>query len=108
MPAELLAYAQRHLSPSGTISALFAGTAYRVPRAVTAAALRTLATELLPDRALSIETFGNRVTATAARRGKPARLVRGVTIDFHSKDAEVMVTLSAEPQPERVCTRDES
>ncbi len=102
MPAELLAYGRGHLSPSGTISALFAGTAYRVPRAITAAALRPLATELLPDRAVSIETFGNRATATAARRGKLARLVRGVTIDFHPKDAEVMVTLSAEPESGRM------
>jgi hypothetical protein len=98
VPADLLAYCRSHLSPSGTISALFAGDAYRARRSITSTALRTQAAEFFSDRVVSVETFGNRVTAIAARGQRPASVAPGVTIDFHTADTEVMVALSIAPQ----------
>jgi GT2 family glycosyltransferase len=97
-PAELLTYSRSHLSPSGTISALFAGKAYGGPRSITSASLKALAVEALPARVVSVETFGNPVTVTPARRQSRAITVRGVDIDFHTADTEVMVALSAGPR----------
>jgi GT2 family glycosyltransferase len=97
-PAQLLDYARRHLSPSGTLSALFAGKDYNAQRSITPGALKALAVEALADRAVSVETFGNRVTMRPARDQTPAATVRGVAIDLHTADTEVVVALSAAPR----------
>ena len=47
----------------------------------------------LPDACISVETFGNAVTARAVAAGTPASEVAGVAIDHHDPHTPVVVAL---------------
>jgi hypothetical protein len=46
-----------------------------------------------PDACISVETFGNAVTARAVAAGTPASQVAGVAIDHHDPQTPVVVAL---------------
>ena len=54
-----------------------------------------------PDLDVSVETFGNAVTATAAASGVAANDVRGVAIDHHDPGVEVLLGLLVSGPPKR-------
>ena len=53
-----------------------------------------LARRMFPDCRVSVETFGNPLTAQAVAAGSPARNVAGAAMDQHDQRTEVLVTLA--------------
>ena len=99
----LLAALQRLLRPKGTAAALIPGRAWVRPADQVAAVaivheetadeVAKLAREYFPGKCISVETFGNSVTARAVAAGLPATEVRGVAIDNHDAQTQVLLAL---------------
>jgi hypothetical protein len=103
---ELFDVIGRRLRVGGAVAAVVPGPAWRprdgarAPRD-DADALQRLAQQRFPGMRVSVETFGNDVTARAVADGLVAGDVQGVGIDHHDPDHQVMLALSVAP-PERL------
>lgn len=100
----LLAALQRLLRPEGTAAALIPGRGWVAPDdgvdtvAIThhesAEDVARMARGHFPGKHVSVETFGNSVTAPAVAAGSPASEVRGVAIDNHDTQTQVLLALA--------------
>ncbi len=96
------------LREGGSVTALLPGRAWVPPASdegpiavglTDGAHVATLARERFPDRHISVETFGNPVTAAAVAAGAPAADVVGVAIDHHDGHTEVLIGLCISRPP---------
>jgi glycosyltransferase involved in cell wall biosynthesis len=102
-PADSLLRALRPvLRPDGSLTALLPGLAYRPPlrsgttptgAGARSAEVLAVARRIFPAARISVETFGNALTAQAAAAGSPAREVIGAAMDHHDQLTDVLVTL---------------
>ena len=97
---DVLDVLQRCVRPGGTVAAVLPGRAWFAPndgvvadRGELAREVERAARERFPEMHVSVETFGNAVTAAAVARQVPASEVRGVAIDHHDSSAEVLLGL---------------
>jgi hypothetical protein len=106
---DLLARLPRLLRQEGSAAVLVPGPAWARPGEHTApgdappdhaASARQVVQQArahFPDRRVSIETFGNPVTARAVATGLAAGAVPGVDIDRHDAETEVLLALQIAP-----------
>jgi hypothetical protein len=90
--AAILSTLHKLLRRPGTLVALMPGPAHQ-PSGKSAADAVAEARRTFPDARISAETLGNAVTARAVALGTPANEVRGVAIDHHDEQTQVVIAL---------------
>ena len=93
---ELLLAVAPLLRERGSLVALMPGPAWPDWRASSRESVVDVAAQAqghFPDACISVETFGNAVTAQAVAAGTPASEVAGVAIDHHDQHTPVVVAL---------------
>jgi hypothetical protein len=90
---ELLNAVAPLLRERGSLVALTPGPAWPAGAARDVVDVATQAQGHFPDACISVETFGNAVTARAVAAGTPASEVAGVAIDHHDQHTPVVVAL---------------
>jgi hypothetical protein len=107
-PDVFLASLRQLLLPEGSAAVVLPGRAWVRPAGDRASASVAAADDVaraararFPEMRVSVETFGNPVTARAVAADRKASEVRGVEIDHHDRLTEVLVALLIAPPMSR-------